>query len=220
MKPNDQSDPNRSFIDEPSILEALGDLRQKEDRSKVPELLAKARELKGLDANDVTMLMSITAPGLVSDLSATARYVKEAIYGPRILLFALLYVSNLCKHECLYCAFHESNTEIRRRALSQEEIAQEVHILINQGHKRLLLVAGEGYLREGFGYILKTIETICETRYRAKYQVYPNKMNSSDVASSLLTARLERVRESEPEVVRRSRPILFGMKVESSNEQQ
>lgn len=104
--------------------------------------------------------------------------------------------------------------------MSQEEIAQEVHILINQGHKRLLLVAGEGYLREGFGYILKTIETICETRYRAKYQVYPNKMNSSDVASSLLTARLERVRESEPEVVRRSRPILFGMKVESSNEQQ
>ena len=164
MEPIDQSDPNRSIIDEPSILEALGDLRQKEDRSKVLELLAKARELKGLDANDVTVLMSITDPGLVSDLFATARYVKEAIYGPRIVLFAPLYVSNLCKNECLYCAFRASNTEIRRRALSQEEIAQEVQILINQGHKRLLLVAGEGYPREGFGYILKAIETIYETR--------------------------------------------------------
>lgn len=163
MEPIDQSDPNKSFIDEPSLLEALGDLSQEEDRSRVLELLAKARELKGLSANDVTVLMSVTDPGLVSELFATARTVKESIYGPRIVLFAPLYISNLCKNECLYCAFRASNAGVRRRALSQEEIAREVQILINQGHKRLLLVAGEGY-PEGLGYILKAIETIYGTR--------------------------------------------------------
>ena len=36
-----------------------------------------------------------------------------------------------------------------RRALTQDEIPQETLVLINQGHKRLLLVAGESYPKEG-----------------------------------------------------------------------
>lgn len=160
MEAIDRSDPNGFFIDEPAILEAFDDLRLKEDRNRVLELLAKARELKGLNTRDVTVLMSVRDPALVSELFATARYVKEAIYGPRIVLFAPLYISNLCENDCLYCAFRAGNTEIKRRALSQEEIAREVQILVNQGHKRLLLVAGERYPREGLSYILKAIETI------------------------------------------------------------
>ena len=75
-------------------------------------------------------------------------------------MFAPLYISNLCGNECTYCAFRARNTELERRALTQEEIATETRMLIDQGHKRVLLVAGESYPREGFSYVLKAIDTV------------------------------------------------------------
>ena len=44
--------------------------------------------------------------------------MKETIYGKRLVLFAPLYVSNLCGNECLYCAFRARNRELARRALT------------------------------------------------------------------------------------------------------
>jgi 2-iminoacetate synthase ThiH len=71
---------------------------------------------------------------------AAARHVKNEIYGNRLVLFAPLYISNLCSNECVYCAFRARNQELVRRALTQEEIATETRLLIEQGHKRMLLV--------------------------------------------------------------------------------
>ncbi len=56
------------------------------------------------------------------------------------------------------------NTELKRRTLTQAEIAADVKVLIDQGHKRLLLVSGEEYPKEGFNYILKAIDTIYKTK--------------------------------------------------------
>ena len=52
------------------------------------------------------------------------------------------------------------NRELKRRALTQDEIRHEVEILVDQGHKRVLLVAGESYPREGFRYVLDSIATV------------------------------------------------------------
>ena len=134
------------------------------DAARVREVLAKAKELKGLDAQDVAALMPISDPELLGELFAAARYVKEEIYGRRLVIFAPLYISNLCGNECLYCAFRARNTAINRRALRQDEIAREIKLLVEQGHKRILLVAGESYPGEGFPYILHAIETIYATR--------------------------------------------------------
>ena len=41
------------------------------------------------------------------------------------MLFTPLYVSNLCANDCAYCAFRSSNRGVMRRALTQDEIAQE-----------------------------------------------------------------------------------------------
>jgi 2-iminoacetate synthase len=130
------------------------------EAAAVREVLAKARQMKGLGPADIVTLMNISDPGLMAELFDTARYVKNSIYGPRLVLFAPLYVSNLCANECLYCAFRARNKEIQRRALTQEEIFQEIKLLVEQGHKRILLVAGESYPQEGFSYVLKGIQTI------------------------------------------------------------
>ena len=56
--------------------------------------------------------MAVEDPELLDELFRAARRVKEAIYGKRLVLFAPLYVSNLCGNECLYCAFRACNTEL------------------------------------------------------------------------------------------------------------
>ena len=63
-----------------------------------------------------------------------------------------------------YCAFRATNTELKRRTLNQEEIAEETRTLIRQGHKRVLMVSGEGLPEEGFQYILDSISTIYKTK--------------------------------------------------------
>jgi 2-iminoacetate synthase len=147
------------FIDEARIGEALR-AGADSDAGRVRAVLAKARELGGLDMVDVAVLSAVSDPELLGELFAAARDVKEAIYGARLVLFAPLYVSNLCSNDCLYCAFRVRNRELKRRALTQDEIRHEVEILVDQGHKRVLLVAGESYPREGFAYVLEAVATI------------------------------------------------------------
>jgi 2-iminoacetate synthase len=152
-----------TFIDEARIDEALQSAATK-DAVRVREILAKARELKGLDMDEVAVLTSISDPELLSELFTAARDAKDAIYGSRLVLFAPLYVSNLCSNDCVYCAFRVRNKELKRRALTQGEIRHEIELLVDQGHKRVLLVAGESYPKQGFGYVLDSIATIYEVK--------------------------------------------------------
>ena len=95
---------------------------------------------------------------------ATARRVKEEIYGNRLVLFAPLYISNRCSNDCAYCGFRTSNPDIKRRTLNQQEIRREVEAIERQGHKRILMLAGEAYGKDGLKYVLDSIKTIYDTK--------------------------------------------------------
>lgn len=151
------------FIREDIIEQTLAGAHHN-DVAAIREIIAKALEIKGLGLDDVATLATINDPQLLVELFDAAKKIKETIYGRRLVIFAPLYISNLCGNECLYCAFRARNTEIKRRALTQPEITTEVEELVKQGHKRVLLVAGESYPKEGFSYVLKSIETV----YNAK----------------------------------------------------
>jgi 2-iminoacetate synthase len=156
--------PRTTIINEAEINAILA-VARRSDAGRVREVLAKARQMDGLDAEEVAVLMEIQDAALLEEMFAAARFVKDEIYGNRLVLFAPLYVANLCKNECSYCAFRAGNTELKRRTLTQEEIAAEVKILIDQGHKRLLLVSGEEYpADQGFNYILNSIATVYKTK--------------------------------------------------------
>ncbi|HOK95178.1 MAG TPA: [FeFe] hydrogenase H-cluster radical SAM maturase HydG [Anaerohalosphaeraceae bacterium] len=158
------ADKTASIIKDEAIETTLKQTSSILDASAVYDILSKASQAKGLDFYEVAVLSNISDPELLGELFNTAKRVKETIYGRRLVLFAPLYISNMCKNECLYCAFRAKNKAIKRRALTQEEIAQEVKILENQGHKRILLVAGESYPKQGFQYILDAIETVYTTK--------------------------------------------------------
>lgn len=152
-----------NFIHEARISEIL-EANKRADSVRVREVLSKAREMKGLETDEVAVLTGISEPALLQELFETANYLKDTIYGKRLVIFAPLYISNLCANECLYCAFRATNKSLVRRSLTQDEIAHEIENLISQGHKRVLLVAGESYPKEGLDYVLKAIRTIYRTK--------------------------------------------------------
>jgi 2-iminoacetate synthase len=151
------------FINEKEIEDHL-EAAARAGADQAREVIAKAKELKGLDSRGVAVLLQCQDPEVIGEMFHAAREVKEAIYGKRLVLFAPLYISNLCQNEWQYCAFRARNRRIKRRALTQEEIAEEIRLLEKTGHKRILLVAGEAYPKEGFDYILKSIETVYGVR--------------------------------------------------------
>ena len=152
-----------SFINETEILEIL-ERNRIQDSAQVKAVLNKAKEMKGLNLEDVALLTNITDPMQLFELFETANHIKEKIYGKRLVVFAPLYISNLCANECSYCAFRVKNKAIARRSLTQDEIRNESEILIKQGHKRVLLVAGESYPKQGFKYVIDSIASV----YNAK----------------------------------------------------
>ncbi len=152
-----------TFINEAEIARIL-EQSQKPDPHKVSEVLNRAKEMKGLDLDDVAILTNISDPLQLFELFETANHVKENIYGKRLVIFAPLYISNMCANECTYCAFRAKNKAIVRRALSQDEIKHETEMLIKQGHKRVLLVAGESYPKQGFQYVIDSIATVYDAQ--------------------------------------------------------
>ena len=128
--------------------------------AEIRAILRKARGLKGLGAAESAALLCARDKTLINEIFETAKYVKTEIYGKRLVLFAPLYISNLCFNECAYCAFRVSNKALKRRALTQDEIKAQTLQLIRQGHKRVLMVAGESYSGAGLKYVFDSVRSI------------------------------------------------------------
>lgn len=151
-----------SIIDEEKIISTLK-LHQKQNKSKIKEILQKAEELKGLNTQDVATLISAENNEIIDEFFFTAKKIKEKIYGKRLVFFAPLYITNKCINNCLYCGFRKDNKEQKRKTLTFNEISEEVKALENSGHKRLLLVFGESEDLD-IDYVVKTIETVYNTK--------------------------------------------------------
>jgi 2-iminoacetate synthase len=153
----------KCIVDETAVSAALAEATTP-DEVRLAELLAKARECKGLTRDEVAELLRVTAPEGVEAVFDAARYVKSRIYGERVVLFAPLYVSNDCVGDCLYCGYRRSNTELERRTLSEDEVGTEVRWLIDHGYKRLLLVFGEHPRNDVHGMV-RAVEAVYNTRH-------------------------------------------------------
>jgi 2-iminoacetate synthase len=139
-------------------IEAL--INKTGSKKQVNDILQKSKQLQRLSLEEVAVLLNTNDTDSLHNVFQSAKNLKEKIYGNRLVIFAPLYISNLCNNECLYCAFRTSNKKIKRHALSQEEITAETKQLLQTGQKRVLLVAGEAYPKEGLDYVLKSIETV------------------------------------------------------------
>ena len=155
------------FINHEEIMDTLAYAEaHKEDMVLIREILDKARERKGLDHREASVLLACEDDQIVDECYQLANQIKQDYYGNRIVLFAPLYLSNYCVNGCLYCPYHGKNKNIRRKKLTQEEIRREVIALQDMGHKRLAIEAGEHPQINPIEYILESIDTIYKIHHK------------------------------------------------------
>lgn len=138
----------------------------KENMALIDEIIAKAKERKGLTHREASVLLACEIPEKINEVYALAEQLKKDYYGNRIVLFAPLYLSNYCVNGCVYCPYHAKNKHIARKKLTQEEIVKEVTALQDMGHKRLAIEAGEDPVNNPIEYILECIHTIYSIKHK------------------------------------------------------
>ncbi|MCK5065912.1 MAG: [FeFe] hydrogenase H-cluster radical SAM maturase HydG, partial [Bacteroidales bacterium] len=149
------------FISEKEIQEIL-EVAQP-TRELVREIIAKSLNKQRLSMQETAVLVKTTDPELVEEIKAGARKLKEQVYGKRIVLFAPLYVGNLCINNCEYCGFRAANKAQKRTTLTHPELIKEVEMLEEMGQKRLILVYGEHpkYTPE---FIAESVRTVYQVK--------------------------------------------------------
>lgn len=150
--------------------EVLASLKYADDNKDniqlIDEILNKARERKGLNHREASVLLACNVPEKVKEMYDLAEQIKKDFYGNRIVMFAPLYLSNFCVNGCVYCPYHMKNKHIPRKKLTQEEVAKEVIALQDMGHKRLAIEAGEDPVNNPIEYILECIDTIYSIKHK------------------------------------------------------
>lgn len=150
------SERNTNFIDRDKLYNLIEG--KTPTQGEIDIILNKAKKLKGLNLEEVAALLRIEDNAQIHKIMETAKFVKESIYGKRLVLFAPIYTGNICVNNCLYCSFRKDNHLIKRKILTMDEIAQETSALLKQGHKRALLICGENN-KNGTDYMVEAIRT-------------------------------------------------------------
>jgi 2-iminoacetate synthase len=131
----------------------------KPDKIRVREIIHKSLEKNRLSLEETAVLVQTTDPELIHEIKEGARLLKQRIYGERIVLFAPLYIGNLCINNCAYCGFRADNTKQKRTTLSIDELISQVVALEDAGQKRLILVYGE-HPRYNAEFIAETVRVV------------------------------------------------------------
>jgi len=155
------------FISDEEILDTLAYADANKDNEElIDQILNKARERKGLNHREASVLLACDMEDKIQEMYDLAKQIKQDYYGNRIVMFAPLYLSNYCVNGCVYCPYHLKNKHIARKKLTQEEVAKEVIALQDMGHKRLAIEAGEDPVNNPIEYILECIDTIYSIKHK------------------------------------------------------
>jgi 2-iminoacetate synthase len=151
----------KPFIDRQEIDEILENTVSTPER--VREIIAKSQAKNRLSLEETAVLIKADDPVLIEEIKEGARELKRTIYGNRIVLFAPLYVGNLCTNNCKYCGFRASNKKAIRKTLSKDELIKNVEALEDNGQKRLILVYGE-HKKYSPEFIAETVRTVYKVK--------------------------------------------------------
>jgi len=147
----------KPFIDPDELWDYINNARA--DRGRVREIIAKSLDKNRLTLEETAVLLKTNDPEMIEEIKQGARTLKEKVYGQRIVLFAPLYVGNLCTNNCVYCGFKASNKQVKRVTLEKQELVDQVKALEDTGQKRLILVFGE-HPRYDARFIADSVRTV------------------------------------------------------------
>jgi len=142
-------------------------LEIKASEKEIDGILEKTKQLKRLSVEESAKLLSVRSSALLKKIYDAASYVKNTVYGRRVVMFVPLYISNFCVNSCLYCGFASNNKLTVRKKLTFQEIKEQTEILLKRGHKRILMVAGEmSSSEENTDYYVGAVKAIYSADYK------------------------------------------------------
>lgn len=159
-------DNGKDFIDEKKIWEQIKN-NENPSPERIRNIIKKSLSLEPLTPEETASLIHCTDEKLWEEIYTAAQTIKKTVYDNRIVFFAPLYCSNLCVNNCAYCGFREANSEEVRRILSMDEVKRETAAVINEGHKRMIVVYGE-HPQSDADYIADTIKEIYSVKLKTR----------------------------------------------------
>jgi 2-iminoacetate synthase len=145
------------FIDANEIWDFIHNARP--NKQSVREIIKKSLEKNRLTLQETATLIQSTDKELIEEIMEGARELKKRVYGDRIVLFAPLYIGNLCINNCAYCGFRSANKDQKRTTLTKDDLEKQVVALEDAGHKRLILVYGE-HPKYNAEFIAETVRVV------------------------------------------------------------
>lgn len=151
MSSMSSSKDSHTWLNAGAIETALG-RESAPETSVIRDILDKSLAMEPLGLDEIVALMRVKNPEDWVLIMGTADLLKQKAYGDRIVLTAPLHIANDCASECLYCSAHKSNDTIKRKRLSPYEVKEAGTKLVRQGHKRIVISAGQEETFDGEYY--------------------------------------------------------------------
>ncbi|TRO80245.1 2-iminoacetate synthase ThiH [Trichloromonas acetexigens] len=140
--------------------------------AKTSSDVERALAAERLRPDDLQALLSPAAAGYLEEMAARANRLTLQRFGKNILMYAPLYISNLCTNGCRYCGFSASN-QVPRRTLSLDEVWTEAKVLYDLGFRHILLVTGESPKAVDNDYLAACVRRIQPLFSSISIEVYP-----------------------------------------------
>lgn len=142
----------------------------------VEAVINEAAMGRQLSEDQFLLLISNLADPLLEDMAVVARDITLKRFGRTMLLYAPLYLSNVCYSNCTYCGFAYGN-DIIRRTLTSFEIKADADIIYANGIRHILLLTGEAYRETPVSFIANAADQLKDQFPSISIEVYPLKEN-------------------------------------------
>lgn len=185
----------KDFINERDIFDRLGK-NTNPDPKLIRDILQKSLAIKTLAPDETAALLNVTSPEMWEEINQTALEVKKKVYDNRIVFFAPLYCSNFCVNNCAYCGFREANNREVRRILTLDEVKRETSSVLNEGHKRLILVFGE-HQKSDIDYMTAAVKAVYSVEEPAPISGHHSSIRRVNInAAPMDIAKLRQLKEA------------------------
>ncbi|MDO8472228.1 MAG: 2-iminoacetate synthase ThiH, partial [Dehalococcoidia bacterium] len=132
----------------------------------------KALSQPEVRSSDFFALLSPAATPFMEHMASLAHEKTLHNYGPNILLYAPLYLSNYCVNYCVYCGFSAAHKLLRRK-LDLNEVETEAKAIAETGLEHLLILTGESAQHSPVSYIGECVSVLRRYFSSISIEVYP-----------------------------------------------
>lgn len=155
----------KDFVDDDAFLKAIKE-NGNPSKEEIRRIIEKSLNIQSLTIDETAKLINVTDPDLWDEINEAALAIKRKVYDNRIVFFAPLYCSNLCVNNCAYCGFRTDNKAEKRRILTIDEVRKETEQVLDNGHKRMIMVYGEHPVSD-VNYMVETIKEVYAVERKA-----------------------------------------------------